>query len=396
MGHNVSIFAVGDVFVDRDDPGTAFRISRDVLEQADVVFGNCEGVFSDNWERVPSCGSPVVAPAANAAHLAGAGFTVLSLANNHSVDGGYSAMLDTREGLRAHGAQTVGAGATLAEARAPAVVERNGVRVGFLAYASVFPHGYEARAGTPGLAPLRAHTLYAPWETNEWGPGLMPRVTTVAFEADVRALREDIEGLRRRCDVVVVSCHWGDFTQPYVVTDHERRTAHAAIDAGADAVLGHHHHLLRGVEFHRGRPIFYGLGHYLFDLPNLAERLARDGYLRAAEPAEEIALRRRFGPYRIAPREGYPLLPFHEDSRLTGVAVIRASVDGVQAVGFIPSVIDASNEPVPVPPDSGDGTRVLDYLSRCCQEELFSTRMVPPSSEAGLPELGVQLCPGGS
>jgi Bacterial capsule synthesis protein PGA_cap len=394
MGESVTVFAVGDVFIDRDDPASAFRDSRDVLAQADVLFGNCEGAFSDDWERAPSCGSPVVAPAANAANLAAAGFTVLSLANNHSVDGGHSAMLQTRSRLRALGVQTAGAGASLAEARAPAVVRRSRVRLGFLAYASVFPHGYEARAGTPGLAPLRAHTLYAPWETNEWGPGLMPRVVTVPFDADMRAMREDVERLRRESDVVVVSCHWGDFTQPYTLTDHERRTARAAIDAGADVVLGHHHHLLRGVEFYRGRPIFYGLGHYLFDLPNLADRLARDGYLGAADPADEIALRRRFGPYRIAPREGYPLLPFHEDSRLTGIAVIRASADGVQAVGFIPCVIDARNEPVPVDPGSAGGTLVLEYLSRCCREELLATRALPPTPEAGLPPGCVQLCAG--
>lgn len=393
MSDSMTIHAVGDVFIDRDEPERAFHASRHLLARADVVFGNCEGVFSDDWERVPSCGSPVVAPAVNARHLAGAGFTVLSLANNHSIDGGYAAMLATRAGLRAHGSQTVGAGANLAEARTPAIVQRNGVRAGFLAYASVYPHGYEARSSTPGLAPLRAHTLYAPWETNEWGPGLMPKVSTVPFGADLEAMREDVRRLRGQCDVVVVSCHWGDFTQPYVVTDHERRSARAAIDAGADVVLGHHHHLLRGVEFHRGRPIFYGLGHYLFDLPNLAERIARDGYLGATDPVEEMAMRRRFGPYRIAPREGYPLLPFHEDSRLTGVAVIRASAAGVQAVGFIPSVIDPGNEPMTVAPDSPDGARVVDYLARCCEEERFATRIAPPGPESGLPAHSVQLCP---
>lgn len=381
----LTMLAVGDVFVDRDDPSTAFHSARHLLATGDIVFGNCEGVFADDWERAPSSGSPVVAPAANAPALVGAGFDVLSLANNHSVDGGYRALLASRDTLRSLGAHTAGAGTDLGDAHAPAIVERGGVRVGVLAYTSVFPHGYEARAGTPGLAVLRAHTRYTPWELNEWNPGLLPKITTEPFEEDVERLRAGIAALREKVHVVLVSVHWGDFTRPFVLTDHERRIARLAIDAGADAVAGHHHHLLRGVEFHRGRPIFYGLGHYLFDLPNLAERLARDGYLGATTPTDQAALRRRFGAYRIAPRDGYPLLPFHPDSRMTGAAVLRISTSGVSEVGFLPARIDEHNEPVHAAADSAEGGAVAEYLQRCCDEEDLATKVGVASPESGLP-----------
>lgn len=389
----LSLFAVGDVFIDRDDPETAYREAGSFLSTGDIVFGNCEGVFSDTWQRSPSSGSPVVAPSRNAKPLAGAGFHVMSLANNHSVDGGHQALLNTRDNLNALGIATVGAGATLEEARTPAIVERQGLRVAFLAYSSVFPHGYEARKAVPGLAPLRAHTRYTPWELNEWNPGLLPRVTTENFPEDVEAFVRDVRAAREQADIVAISFHWGDFTRPYVLTDNERRLARLAVDSGADIVLGHHHHMLRGIEFYQNKPIFYGLGHHLFDLPNLPQRLAKDGYLSAARPQDEIELSRRFGKYRISPQQEYPLLPFHADARMTGVAVVRIGPEGVRAAGFCPALIDTRNEPVPVSPDSDAGRRVAEYLAENCAQERLPTRLVPPLEGSGLPAHSIQVLP---
>jgi poly-gamma-glutamate synthesis protein (capsule biosynthesis protein) len=151
--------------------------------------------------------------------------------------------------------------------------------------------------------------------------------------------------------------------------------------------------MLRGVEFYRGRPIFYGLGHYLFDLPGLAERLAKDGYLSAPRPADALELDRRFGEYRIRPRDGYPLLPFHPDSRMTGTAVIRLNGSEIGAVGFLPALIDRDNEPVPAEPGGPEGRLVADYLKRCCDEELLPTSVVEPRPDSGLPAGCLQLLP---
>lgn len=368
-GTGLTLMAVGDVFLDRPSSATAFDEVREIFGAGDVVFGNLEGAYARDWERAPSAGSPVVADPDHVPAFSGAGFTVMSLANNHILDGGHSAMLSTRDALQASGVATAGAGENLADARSPALLRRPGGTVAVLAYASVMPHGYEARAGTPGLAPLRAHTLYTPWEVNEWNPGLLPRVTTVTHEGDLAGLREDIARAKDRADVVVTSFHWGDFTRPYVLTDHERRVARAAVDAGSDVVLGHHHHLLRGIELYRGKPIFYGLGHFAFDLPNLAERLAADGYLSASDPAEARELGRRFGEYRIAPREGFPLLPFHPEARMTAIAVVRFADRNASEVGVVPCVLGPDNRPRPVDGDSGPGAEVVAYLRRCCEEE---------------------------
>jgi poly-gamma-glutamate synthesis protein (capsule biosynthesis protein) len=388
----VSIFAVGDVFIDRADPLSAFTASGEFLRAGDVVFGNCEGVFSDTWERAPSSGPPVVAPSANAQPLAVAGFDVLSLANNHIVDGGHKALINTQRVLNRLGIRTAGAGAGHAEAHAPAIVESNGIRVAFLAYSCVFPSGYEARGRVPGLAAIRAYTYYTPPDPGYWAPEAIPHVRTEILAEDADALARDIAAAGRDADIVAVSVHWGDMFRAFHVGEHERDTARLAIDAGADLVLGHHQHMLRGFEFYKGRPIFYGLGHYVFDLPDLPRRMAEDGVtLPPVQPEEDASLDRYRNPYRLGPREGYPLLPFHPDGRLTGVAVVQADGDGVLAAGFCPAVIGPGNEPYHVAADSEDGKRVIAYLQECCSSQNLAIQMVQPGQEAGLPAGSVQI-----
>src|SRR5207244_1166869 len=139
------------------------------------------------------------------------------------------------------------------------------LRIAFLAYASVFPIGFQARAHTPGLAPMRAYNAWREQFPTYYYPGIAPVITTVPDQGDLARLDEDIQCARERADVVVASFHWGDYSCPFRLTDHETRTARHCIDHGAHMVVGHHHHALRGMEWYQGRPILYGLGHFVFD-----------------------------------------------------------------------------------------------------------------------------------
>lgn len=373
----LQLAAVGDVFLDRPDPDDAFIAVSGIFQDADLVFGNSEGVYAHHYDRAPSAGISIIADPANAAPLGPAGFSVLSLANNHILDGGYSGLRENNDILRKQGIALTGAGANLDEARKPAILKRAGQRVAFLAYSSTFPSGYEARAAVPGLAPLRSYNLYRPYEHGEWNPGLLPQVLTTPVDQDYRQLAEDIENARSHADIVVVSVHAGDCTRPIVLSDHERRSARFAIDAGADAYLGHHHHLLRGVEFYRGKPIFYGLGHFAFDLPNLATRLAAEGYLGESSPENSRATRRRAGEYLLYPQEDYPLLPFHPDARMTMIAILRFAPDGPTSVGFIPCSIQPDGKPQPHAASDPHGARVLEYVRICCAEEELEVTLKP-------------------
>ncbi len=358
--------AVGDVFVNRPDPDDAFRHCARALRGFDLVFGNCEGAFTDRPQFAPSAGWRVVAPARNGSRLGEAGFHVMACANNHSVDAGHQGLHDTLNLLRDQGIATVGAGADATEAYAPVILERGGIRIGVLAFASVYQAGYEARNGTPGLAALRIHSHYYIPDWDAYGrvePGVTPQVRTIPYPDDMARLTASIAALRGRADVVVVSHHWGQAGRPAVITDYEREVGRACIDAGADVVLGHHHHFLRGIEIYRDRPIYYGLGHFVFDLPGLDSALTE----------HELAKLHQMGEYAIFPRPGYPLSPFHPDSRMTMIAVCGFRGARLASIGFVPCLIDGANHAVPYDARTPEGGQIVDYMVQISREAGLAT-----------------------
>src|ERR1700758_2779566 len=126
--------------VKRDDPRSAFELVRPVFAAADVTFGNCESTCSSVGSANPATRGVVRADPGQVEGIAWAGVDVMSFANNHHLDAGYEAFFETLDHLHAHGFATCGAGQDLAEAREPAVVDRNGTEVAFLAYSTIlFP-----------------------------------------------------------------------------------------------------------------------------------------------------------------------------------------------------------------------------------------------------------------
>jgi poly-gamma-glutamate synthesis protein (capsule biosynthesis protein) len=354
----------GDLLIDRDNPHEVFTDVRDLLRAPDILFANLESPYSDAPGVAITANLTVVPRMHNLDAYAPAGFHVMSLANNHIVDAGHAAMLETRAHLRKQGIATCGAGEQLATARRPAIIERNGVRVGFLAYASVFPHGYEARSNIPGLAPLRAYNHFHEFPAMH-APGAFPRVETLPDPKDHRNLEEDIEVLRKEVDVVAASFHWGDFLRPFVLTDHERRTARFCIDRGTDLVIGHHHHALRGIEWYRGRPVFYGLGHLVFDLRLVVpEELER--YVAETDPES----------YGICPREGWPLLPLHPDTRMTLLGWVRVEGRFIVEAGFVPCRLNPDGRVRAVDPESTEGRDVVEYVRKCNGSQKLNGRIV--------------------
>lgn len=349
--------AVGDVFVNRPDFANAFAHSSTLLRRLDLVFGNCEGAYCDDPRFAPSAGWRVVAPRRCAAGLAEAGFHMMALANNHILDAGHEGLSQTISVLREQGIVTAGAGGTLAEARGPAIVERAGLRIGMLSFASVYQAGYEARTEVPGLSPMRVHSHYYIPDWDAYGkvePGVPPQVRTVPFPEDLEVLRSSISEVRRQVDVVVVSHHWGRAGEPASITDYERILGRASIDAGAEIVLGHHHHYLRGIEVYRDRPIYYGLGHFVFDLPGLDQSLS----------PFELEKLKAMGEHAIFPREGYPLSPFHPDARMTMVAICAFDGPRLSSFGFVPCLIDGSNHARPLDAGADEWQMVVDYLAK--------------------------------
>ena len=259
----------GDVnLMNVDDPAVPFARVREEFRAADIVFSNLECCLYDPPAR-PCGGARRLLRfipdrrrgTARCRHRRGRHRQQRELWRRRDH------CLDRR--LDALGIPHTGAGANVAAARAPAIVERDGVRYGFLQRSSVYwPTNHEAGANSTGIAVIRAHTAYQvpmhktrPEIPPMNRPGIPPVIITWADPDYLRAFTEDIAALRAQADIVVASCHWGLHKE---VLAYMREIGHAAIDAGADIVIGHGPHYSLPVEVYRGKPIFYGLGSFSF------------------------------------------------------------------------------------------------------------------------------------
>lgn len=358
MTGTLRIVATGDLVL--DEPGPEFFLSGIAAQTraGDLTIGHVE---IPHTRRGAELVGDVPAHPADPAHLqaiADAGFDVATLAGNHVADRGPEGIEDTIDGLRAVGVTTCGAGSTLDAARAPAIVERAGRRIAVLSYNCVGPEACWATATRAGCAYVRI-------ETADGGP-IAPAANLVAPDpASLAAMAADVASAKRRADVVVVAFHKGLVHVPTRLAPYERAVAHAAIEAGADAVLGHHAHILRGIELHRGRPIFHGLGNGVVVTRALSP--AQD------HPARAAWARRRLELFGFAPDPDYPLYPFHPEAKNVIVGEIDVNADGGCRAAFRTYWVEPSGRPVPKARDAG-GAAIADYVARISGGAGFDTR----------------------
>jgi len=303
------------------------ELVRPALAAVDLRFANCERQYSSRRSggglTPHGCQPPEMAKI-----FTDCGFDAVTVANNHMFDFGPDALLDTRALLLEKGIAVTGAGRNLAEARAPAIVERGGIKVGFLGYCSVIPHGGEAGPEKVGIAPLRYKTyleprgLYAPI-----------RIRTEVDERDLKMIADDVAVLKKQVDIVMVAFHWGVIWVPRAIADYQIATAHACIDAGADLIMGHHAHLPKGIEMYKGKAIFYSLSNFCMTKPYAAaawkEPAWTHGSIRAYTDLDSDR----------------PLLPYGRDASRSLMAKAILTKDGVKQVSFVPLMIDKQYRP---------------------------------------------------
>jgi poly-gamma-glutamate capsule biosynthesis protein CapA/YwtB (metallophosphatase superfamily) len=244
-----------------------FRYVRDTLSRGDVVFVNLESQLSDQDGETqhPKYNLIFTGPPPGATVLKQANVSVVSTANNHAFDYGMKALRETIVRLQAGEVQFVGTSFDSVPGATPAIVERQGIRVGFLAYT--------------GFVNLKG----------AW-------IGRIALFDSLRACR-DIQDLRPKVDFIVVSYHGGvEYTD--IPSAALRRDFRSLVDAGADLVVGHHPHYVQGIESYRNKLIFYSLGNFVFYQPQ--RELARLGL------GVDVTLVRRGGSVTA---EGARLLP---------------------------------------------------------------------------------------
>jgi len=243
----VSLAAVGDVFfcrgvarqMEQHGPDYPFELVADILDRYDLAFCNLECALSTRgtpqdkrflFRADPSC-----------AHLLStAGFDVICLANNHALDFGPLALLDTAQAVEDAGMTPIGTHSAASDEPGISVIEKNGLRIGFLAL-SDFDVTYD--------------------ETPE---GYSVDEYPIINHVDIDRLPQQVADAKGRCDTLVVSVHWGidniDFW-----TERQRLIARTCIDNGADLVFGHHPHVLQDTETYGGKLIVYSMGAFVWD-----------------------------------------------------------------------------------------------------------------------------------
>lgn len=325
--NSVVLLGCGDVGPIHEPVGAHAVLAKPALAGADVRFAQVERVYSERGAlQVHSGGSHSRLRPHMASVFTDCGFDVVSVASNHAMDWGEDALLDTVALFRERGVQTVGADRNLAEARRPAILERNGVRLAVLAYCSVLHAGYAASRDRAGIAPLRAHTYY---EAFDYQAGVPPRVVTIPYEEDLAGMVEDIAAAKKAAHVVVLSLHWGVHFIPRVIADYQVTVARAAFEAGADLILGHHAHAPKAIGVYGGKVCFFSLSNFIMSAP-------------AKTPAAAAEFMKRYG---VTMDPDYPHLPYGADAKRSLIAKAVLARDGVKRVSFLPVLIDKQLRP---------------------------------------------------
>lgn len=224
---------VRDQMLAAKDPALPFRKIAPLMSAADIAFVNLESPFSDVGPYHRD-GLVFHAPPDAIAGLRLAGITIASTANNHSRDCRSHGVEFTVAWLRQHSIEPLGSSESASRTHEGVIIKRNGIRFGFLGYT------FDQQNGN--------------WHDID------ERIAV----ADIPALQRDISALRGKVDVLIVSIHNGvEYTRK--PSKSQRDFAHAAIDCGADVVIGHHPHVVQAEEHYRNRLIFYSLGNLVFD-----------------------------------------------------------------------------------------------------------------------------------
>ncbi|MHB1394776.1 MAG: CapA family protein [Clostridia bacterium] len=237
---------VGDMMFDKSVAGFIKSKGEDYVfegyekhfKSSDIVFGNLETALTSKGQPIKDKeytfrSNPKLAP-----YLKKYNFTALSVANNHIMDFGPAALTDTMKLLKENGISYGGGGYNKQEASNGVVIEKKGYKIGFIAFTKVTPS--------------------VDWYAGAKKPGIIG-----AYKAHEVEVLEAVKNLNEKCDLLVVSLHWGK-ERLIAVRKEETELAHKLIDSGADVIAGHHPHVVQAIEMYKDKPIFYSLGNFFF------------------------------------------------------------------------------------------------------------------------------------
>ena len=416
-----TLIATGDAFITRRFPEggyNGFEQIRKCICAHDVKFSNLEMTFHDEegYPAAFSGGTWAMADPRTLGDMKSFGFNLFNTANNHSCDYSHGGVLATIRNLKERDMIFAGTGKNLGEASRACYLETKEARVALIAVSSTFHESGMAGGqsadleGRPGLNPLRFQTIYHLDEENyskamelaevtrinaasersiRNGYSNPPEEGTLPFgkhrfaldrenwiesrpvQENMKRVEAEIREARRQADIVLVSFHAhetdaDDMTVPAMFLKTFSRNC---IDAGADAVIGHGPHELRGIEIYKGKPIFYSLGNFLFETETVSLQ-PYDAYMNKKMPLDT-----KVGAYMDARSKngtaGYGVLPQIWFSVMAGWEMEDGEVKGISLYP-ISLGMERVRSQKGVPVMTGD-EEVLKYLASL--SEPYGTRI---------------------
>lgn len=224
------LFAFGDIFLKTKDNSDPFKNLKKVFQSQDIIFGNLETVLSNRGSPLPKRVS-LRTESENIRYLKDAEFSIVNIANNHIMDYGEIGLLDTINILEKNNIKFIGAGRNIKEAIEPVILKKNSSRIGFIGFTSA---GLVAEEKHSGCVPLNKELVL-----------------------------NCISKLKKKVDILIVSLHWG-IEYIFYPSPEQQQLARILIDNGADLIIGHHPHVIQGVEEYKNGLIFYSLGNCNF------------------------------------------------------------------------------------------------------------------------------------
>lgn len=383
MSERITVLAVGDLILNHPEPEVLFAHTADVLRAADITVGQNEVPLTRRPEATCAASAFIRMPAFVvdpdvAYSLKNVGFDLVSSAGNHTWDAGTPGIEDTLKALADAGVASYGIGMNLDEARKPVILERKGTKVGFLSYNLTGPDETWANSKKAGAAYVRVVSEYV---IQEPCPGSVPKAYTAGYFFDMEKMRKDIEELKKQSDVVIVHFHQGIGVKHALIADYERQIDRAAIDYGADLVIGEHAHVCKGIEKYKGKAIFYGLGNFACSMLN--RQLAQKGgqksegltpeEFKILEGLHHVTTQWVGVPEELCKLIGYKngekaLSQYTPESLQTLIAKVVIEDKKIVQVGFLPCLINADEQPEILKND-WKGQQVAQYLYDIGTEE---------------------------
>ncbi|CAM3992718.1 CapA family protein [Cohnella lubricantis] len=290
----VTLAFVGDIltastvgsYMDKNGVDYPFEYAAASLQAADITAGNLETPITNREDPAENKTYVFRGKPEYLTGIKNAGFDVLSLANNHTLDHGWEGLSDTMDYLDDAELQHMGSGVDAEEAFTPVIIESHGIRVAYIGVTHVVPDGS--------------------WKAGENHPGLADTYNTKPAVAAIQSAKE-------LADIIVVMVHWGNEREQQP-EQAQFDVGHTFVDAGADLVIGSHPHVLQGFEYYNGKWIAYSLGNFIFTT-NGNSVTQQTGVLKAACTKDgacgmnfEPMFAHNFQPSPMKPEEGALLL----------------------------------------------------------------------------------------